>query len=113
MNRRPTRAQPTAASADLPITQKALAAAGTLPSDPDQAGGCVRRPSASAPRPQFRCGALRRRRSAADAEHLDAFRCRLQAGAEALGADLGVAVLALAPVAGEEGQEFVVGGAGT
>ena len=41
MNRRPTGAQPTAASADLPITQKALAAAGTLPSDPDQAGGCA------------------------------------------------------------------------
>ena len=42
--------------------------------------------------------------SAADAEHLDALGGRLQAGAEAFGADLGVAVFALAPVGGQKGE---------
>ena len=89
MNRRPTGAQPTAASADRSSTQKARAAAGTLPSDP---WGRRVRPTTPADA------------SAADAEHLDALGSRLQAGAEAFGADLGVAVFALAPVGGEEGE---------
>ena len=101
MNRRPTGAQPTAASADRSFTQKARAAAGTLPSGP-------RRQARTSDDPPRQAGDG----SAADAEHLDAFRGRLEAGAEAFGADFGVAVFTLAPVGGEEGEQVVVGGAG-